>query len=50
MNEYEYTMNAMGLSDSEVKIVLQLLLEKLKLRIVAEQTPDYRAFDLRKVD
>lgn len=46
MNEYQKVVLANDLNPKQIADLFQQLLERLKLEIVMEKTPDYTAFEI----
>lgn len=49
MNQWESVVRAADLSTEDLASILDKLIERLGLRIVREQTPDYTSYELQSI-
>lgn len=49
MNQWQDVVRAADLSTEDLASILDTLIERLGLRIVREQTPDYTSYELQSI-
>lgn len=46
LGAYDFVMGVSDMSEEDVRDVLSLILERLKVKVVCNETPDYKSFRL----